>query len=52
MLDAWVIEKIKREEEEKQEQKRPFLELPIVEQEEREEKIEDKLERGVIEIQL
>jgi len=51
MLDAWIIEKIKQEKE-KQEQDRPFLELPIAEPEEREEKIEEKPKRGVIEIKL
>jgi len=51
MLDAWIIEEIRREEEKKQEQERPFLELPL-KQEEYEDKIEEEQKRSVIKIQL
>ena len=52
MLDAWIIEEIRRRERMKEEQERPFLELPIDDPRECEEKIEEKPKRGVIEIQL
>jgi hypothetical protein len=52
MLDAWIIEELKRQEEKKIEQEKPFLELPIPEPEECEEEIKEEAERGVIKIQL
>lgn len=54
MLDAWIIEEIKRRQEKKEERESPFLELPIdyFEYEEYEEKVEEEPKRGVIEIQL
>jgi len=52
MLDAWIVEELRRIELEKEEQERPFLELPIADPKEYEEKIEEEPKRGVIIIQL
>lgn len=49
MLEAWIIEEIKRREREKEE--RPFLELPIFDPE-YEEEIEEEFEYGIVRIQL
>lgn len=53
MLDAWIIEELRKREEIEAENERPFLELPIPidEREYDDEIIEDPM-RGVIEIQL
>lgn len=56
MLDAWIIEELRKRELEKEEQERPFLELPIADPKEYKEKIKEKIKekskRGVIIIQL
>jgi hypothetical protein len=52
MLDAWIIEEVKRKKEEQEEQERPFLELPLADPKEYEEKIEEEPERGIVKIQL
>jgi hypothetical protein len=52
MLDAWIIEELRRKEKEIVEQERPFLELPIDDPKKYEKKIEEEPKRGVVEIQL
>jgi hypothetical protein len=54
MLDAWIIEQIRREEERQHEleEERPFLEIPMFDPEEYFEEEEEESDRGVIEIQL
>lgn len=50
MLDAWIIEELKRLEKKRREVERTQLELPIPEYIDEEE--EEEPQRGVVEIQL
>lgn len=52
MLDAYIIEEIKRRERERQERERPQLELPIIEDELEQEVPKSDEEESVIIIQL
>lgn len=51
MLDAWIIEELRRIEQEQLEYEQPFLELPLPIEDDEEEIIKEP-ERGVIRIQL
>ena len=50
MLDPWIIEEIRRREERERQGERPYLEIPLVpEDEEREREVRDEEEeRGVV----
>ena len=51
MLDAWIIEELKKKDLELEKDERPFLELPI-EYDELRDQPNNNSERGIIEIQL